>query len=81
MNVLTLATQVLRTVRRRRAIRSMAELDDRILADVGLLRTDLHALLARPHFADPSRRLKDTCCLWRTFASRFQQGTEPLACC
>ena len=62
MSVLTRAIQLFRAVRHRRAIQSMTELDDRILADIGLLRTDVYASLAGPYFADPSRALKDACC-------------------
>ena len=81
MSLLFVAGQMLRAVRYRRALRALTELDARTLADIGLLRTDVYASLARPYFADPSKALKDACCHWRTFASRLRRSSEPVACC
>ena len=78
---MTLLSQMIRAVRHRRAVQSMTELNDRTLADIGLLRTDLYASLARPYFTDPSKLLKDACCHWRAVASRFCPDAEPVACC
>jgi len=57
------------------------DLDDHILADIGLLRTDISAALARPFFTDPSMALKDACCRWRTFANRSFPSMKPVPCC
>jgi uncharacterized protein YjiS (DUF1127 family) len=81
MSLLTTASRMLCAVRHRRAIQSMAELDDRTLADIGLMRTDVFAALARPYFADASRTVKDACCRWRIFASRFRPTSDAVACC
>jgi uncharacterized protein YjiS (DUF1127 family) len=81
MSLLSLVTQTLRAIRHRRQVLALTHLDDRTLADIGLLRTDVYASLARPYLADPSTVLKDACCHWRTFASRFRTGAEPVACC
>jgi uncharacterized protein YjiS (DUF1127 family) len=81
MTLLFLANQVVRAVRHRWAVQSLTELDDHTLADIGLLRTDVHAALARPYFADPSKVLKEACCNWRTFAARFRSSPEPMTCC
>jgi uncharacterized protein YjiS (DUF1127 family) len=81
MTLLSTASQMLRAIRHRREVQSLTDLDDRTLADIGLLRTDVYASLARPYFADPSKALKDACCHWRTVASRFRSASEPAACC
>jgi uncharacterized protein YjiS (DUF1127 family) len=65
--------RLLRTIGDRRAVRAMTELDDRTLADIGLLRTDVHAALARPVFAMPSGAVRDCC------GARLPSRT--LACC
>ena len=81
MTLLSIASRALLALRHRREVRSMTDLDDRTLADIGLLRTDVYASLARPYFADPSKALKDACCHWRTFASRLLPTSEPTPCC
>ena len=81
MTLLSIASQMLRAVRHRREVQSLTDLDHRTLADIGLLRTDVYASLARPYFADPSKVLKDACCHWRAVASRFRFASEPAACC
>jgi uncharacterized protein YjiS (DUF1127 family) len=81
MTLLSLASEIVQAVRNRRAVRSLAELDDRALADIGLLRTDVHAALARPSFADPSKVLTEVCCSWHSFTARFRSSPEPLTCC
>jgi uncharacterized protein YjiS (DUF1127 family) len=81
MILLSFVTRMIRAVRHRRQIRSLTELDDHILRDIGLLRADVHAALARPYFADPAKVLKDACCRGRTVTSRFRPDAEPVACC
>ena len=81
MSPLSIFTHRLRASRHRQKVRSLLDLDDHILADVGLLRTDVYAALARPYFADPSKALKDVCCRWRTFANRFHPSMEAVPCC
>ena len=43
--------------RNRRMVTNMLELDDRLLADIGLTRGDVAASLASPGIQDPSARL------------------------
>jgi len=51
---------VLRIVGNRMAVRRMAVLDDRLLADIGLCRSDISSALAQPLWVDPSRALVET---------------------
>jgi uncharacterized protein YjiS (DUF1127 family) len=44
-------------LKNRRAVRSLHELDDRALKDIGLVRTDIDAALGQPLHLDPSRHL------------------------
>ena len=44
-------------LRHRQEIRSLGELDDRSLKDIGLTRTDIDGALAQPIHKDPSRLL------------------------
>lgn len=81
MTLLSLVREIVRAVRHRRAVHSLAELDDHALADVGLLRADVHAALAQPYFVDPSKVLKGACCNWRTLAARLRPSPEPMTCC
>jgi uncharacterized protein YjiS (DUF1127 family) len=59
-----LITSLVWTARKRREVRIMASLDDRALADIGLLRSDVSSAL-EPWTRDPSRTLKTLCCQWR----------------
>ena len=45
---------VLRTVKNRRGAASLSGLDDRMLADIGLTRGDLHDAYAEPVWRDPT---------------------------
>lgn len=81
MTLLSLASEIVRAVRHRRAVESLIALDDHTLADIGLLRTDVHASLAVPFFKDPSGALNQACCHWRTFARRLVGPAKPLPCC
>ena len=80
MSLLSIARQMLRTFRYRRAVRSLTELDNRMLADIGLLRTDVYAALARPSFAD-NKALKNACCHWRAHLTGFRLSSDPAPCC
>jgi uncharacterized protein YjiS (DUF1127 family) len=45
--------------RHRRDIELLASLDDRMLADIGLTRSDLHEAIAEPRWRDPTALLID----------------------
>ena len=60
-----LITNLVRTARNRREVRTMASLDDRALADIGLLRSDVSSALSKRWTRDPSRTLRTLCCQWR----------------
>jgi uncharacterized protein YjiS (DUF1127 family) len=49
--------RVMTALKNRRQISSLAELDDRALKDIGLMRSDVHAALSGPFFHDPSVQL------------------------
>jgi uncharacterized protein YjiS (DUF1127 family) len=70
-----------RAIRHRRAIRPLAEMDEHILRDIGLLRTDVLAALAQPLRRDPSRFLDTVCCRGRGLARRLRPTSEPATCC
>jgi|307.fasta_scaffold1486163_1 uncharacterized protein YjiS (DUF1127 family) len=46
--------QIVVAIKRRRALARLAELDDRMLADVGLRRSDLYAASRAPLWQDPT---------------------------
>jgi len=48
---------IARTTRNRRAMTGMLELDDRMLRDIGVTRTDVHRALAGRFDEDPTYRL------------------------
>ena len=48
-----------KAVRSRIEVARLADLDDRALKDIGLLRTDVAAALAVPYYRDPSAHLID----------------------
>ena len=60
----------------RRSTHWLAELDDHILRDIGLRRTDLYALRA----LHPSR-IKEACCRLRSLLFRLLAGGQPASCC
>ncbi|GGK44604.1 DUF1127 domain-containing protein [Salinarimonas ramus] len=41
----------------RRAVMRLSDLDDRLLEDIGVTRSDVHCALAEPYRVDPSHRL------------------------
>ena len=65
--MLRLSQLITSLVRTRREVRTMASLDDRALADIGLLRSDVSSAL-EPWTSDTSTRLKTLCCQWRRAA-------------
>ena len=54
----------------------LAALDDHLLRDLGLRRTDLYAL---PHLQ--TARIKAACCRLRDVAFRLLSRRRPLSCC
>jgi uncharacterized protein YjiS (DUF1127 family) len=53
---------VLRNWSRRRQVRRLLEVEDDLLADIGLQRPDLRRALQEPIFRDPSQALRAACC-------------------
>ncbi|MBD2751249.1 DUF1127 domain-containing protein [Microvirga sp. BT688] len=72
-----------RALRNRRQVVALGELDDHLLRDIGLERTDVVAALAHPLYRDPSRMLKILCCHGRVFIERVRDGfaPRPASCC
>jgi uncharacterized protein YjiS (DUF1127 family) len=72
-----------RAARNRRQVAALGELDDHLLHDIGLERTDVLAALAQPRYRDPSRMLKVLCCHGRVFVERVREGfaPRPASCC
>jgi uncharacterized protein YjiS (DUF1127 family) len=52
-------SQTFIALKNRRQIASLADLDDRALKDIGLIRSDIDAALAMPLHSDPSLHLMD----------------------
>lgn len=75
--------RLVHTTRNRRQVAALAELDDHLLRDIGLERTDVLAALAQPRHRDPSRMLKILCCHGRILVDRLRSGLapEPAPCC
>jgi uncharacterized protein YjiS (DUF1127 family) len=59
MQALRAAVQFVTTLKNRRAVASLAMLDDRALKDIGLTRNDVSAAMARPLHHDPSEHLAE----------------------
>jgi uncharacterized protein YjiS (DUF1127 family) len=55
--ILSVARATLKAVANRNSVRTLAELDDRMLADIGLTRGDVDGALAAPWHRDPTRIL------------------------
>ncbi len=72
-----------RAAKNRFEVRILADLDDHLLSDIGLRRTDVRAALALPLHRDPSRWLKEVCCQGRTLMERARGAfaPSPAACC
>jgi len=72
-----------RAIRHRREILALADLDDRLLGDIGLRRADVHTALAQPPHRDPSQVLKDACCQGLSLVERFRRAFAPVPvpCC
>ena len=49
--------QLVRAIRHRRDVEALARFDDRMLADIGLTRSDLRYALGEPFWRDPGRVL------------------------
>ena len=52
------AKQLYRAIEHRRAIATLANQDDRLLADIGLMRADVHRAIAQPIWRDPTETLR-----------------------
>jgi uncharacterized protein YjiS (DUF1127 family) len=52
-------SQTVAALKNRRQIARLADLDDRALKDIGLIRSDIDAALALPMNRDPSQHLQD----------------------
>ena len=72
-----------RAARNRHHVSALSDLDDHLLRDIGLERTDVLAALAQPRHRDPSRMLKILCCHGRVFIERVRDGfaPRPASCC
>lgn len=75
-----LITSLLRQFRHRREVHSLVDLDEHILTDIGLLRTDVYAALTRP-VIDPSKALASVCCHWRSFTEGLRPTPRTALCC
>jgi uncharacterized protein YjiS (DUF1127 family) len=77
-SVASLAT----ALRHRREIRSLADLDDRALKDIGLIRSDVSGALAEPFYRNPStvlvRSMERDRRVRRTFAERTIRPIVPM---
>jgi uncharacterized protein YjiS (DUF1127 family) len=71
-----------RALRHRREIRALAELDDRTLKDIGLIRSDVSGALAEPFYRNPSvvlvRCVDRDARARRTFAERTIRPIVPI---
>ena len=72
-----------RAARNRRHVVALGELDDHLLRDIGLQRTDVLAVLSQPRHRNPSWMLKILCCHGRVFVERVRDGfaPRPASCC
>ena len=75
--------RLIHAARIRRQVVMLSELDDHLLEDIGLHRTDVDTALAQPLHRDPSRILKELCCQGCNLIKRLQCviAREPVACC
>jgi uncharacterized protein YjiS (DUF1127 family) len=55
---LQFAERTVRAWRNRKSVARLGELDDHLLADLGLTRRDVNLALAQPLFSDPSAELR-----------------------
>jgi hypothetical protein len=64
-------------------VAALAHLDDHLLRDIGLERTNVLAALAQRRYRDPSPMLKILCCHRRILVERLCSGLapEPAPCC
>jgi uncharacterized protein YjiS (DUF1127 family) len=72
-----------RAARNRRQIVPLSKLDDHLLRDIGLQRTDILAALAQPLHRDPSHVLKALCCRSGLLIKHLRDATapQPILCC
>jgi uncharacterized protein YjiS (DUF1127 family) len=72
-----LAFGLLSALRNRRAVLSLANLDDRALKDIGLTRPEVAGALAEPFYRDPSRVLLVRSVERRACARAAAAGNRP----
>ncbi|MEE1654948.1 DUF1127 domain-containing protein [Microvirga sp. CF3062] len=75
--------RLIHAARTRRQVAMLSELDDHLLEDIGLRRTDVRTALAQPLYRNPSRMLRELCCQGNNLFKRLQDAIapEPVACC
>lgn len=78
-SLFTLARQVAGIFRHRREAKILAGLDARMLADIGLNRSDLRDAFSEPVWRDPTRLLEIRAGERRTHRHRADQAAAPLA--
>jgi uncharacterized protein YjiS (DUF1127 family) len=75
--------RLIHAARIRRQIVMLSDMDDHLLEDIGLQRTDVRMALAQPLYRDPSRMLRELCCQGHNLFKRLQDAVAPesVACC
>jgi uncharacterized protein YjiS (DUF1127 family) len=81
MIILSTLQQLARGFRNRLAVRSLHDLDDHLLADIGLLQSDVRAALKQSFLSDPSRALKAVCCHWCAYIGAPRPVPGAALCC
>ena len=69
--------EAIKALRHRREVKHLAEFDDRMLKDIGLMRSDVDSALAEPFFHNPSWVLV-RCAERHTRAERMAPSSRPV---